>query len=156
MNRHSFILFSILILTLGSLSSCVSLQAPTFQSVEKVEVAKSTLKEITITGNVLMNNPNQKAIDLKEMQIKMLSNGNDLGTFMQEVSTSIEAKSDFTIPFAISFDPKQMGESLLSTVLSAMSDQKLKLSFRGFVKVQGKDKKRGFKIPIIYSQSLKL
>jgi hypothetical protein len=39
--------------------------------------------------------------------------------------------------------------------MSAFSNGKLKLNFRGYVKVRGVDKKNGIKIPVIYGQTIK-
>ncbi len=147
------LLFFLLIIVF---SSCTSLKAPTFQSIDGLEVAESSLRRVTVNGNMVLNNPNKNKLELDEIDVKMLSNGNELGEFIQNVSTRVDGFADFTVPFSITFDPSKMGESLLSTALSVFSDGKLKLNFRGHVRVRGIDKKRGFNIPIIYGQTIKI
>ncbi|MFT5617458.1 MAG: LEA14-like dessication related protein [Arenicella sp.] len=148
----NILLFSLLIVIF---SSCTSLKAPTFQSIDDLKVSESSLRRVTVVGNMVLNNPNKNKLELDEIDIKMLSNGNELGEFIQNVSTRIDGFKDFSVPFSITFDPAKMGESLLSTAMSAFSNGKLKLNFRGYMRVRGIDKKKGFKIPVIYGKTIK-
>lgn len=140
-------------LILFSLSSCTSFKQPSFLKIENLDVLKADAQLITITSAVHFNNPNKGSMSLKEMKIEMLANGNALGTFLQDKESRIEGMSDFSVPFTISFSPKQLGQNLLQTALTMLGEQKLKVKFRGYAKIGGK--KRGFKIPLIYTQTLK-
>ena len=153
--KKLILVISLAFITALAVQSCTPLQAPTFTTMSDVAISESNLNRITVTGNILMNNPNEKAIDLAEISIRMLSNGNELGTFSQSEVVPVDAKSDFKIPFTISFAPTKLGDSLMSTAMSVFSKKKLKVSFRGFVKVKGQGKKRGIKIPVIYGKTLK-
>ncbi|MGB0521402.1 MAG: hypothetical protein ACPGJS_00510 [Flammeovirgaceae bacterium] len=136
-------------------SSC-GIKVPTFQSMSELKVDKFTKREITVKGSIVMNNPNKNSLNLNNIRLQMSSNKNVLGTFEQDINAPVAAFSNFTIPFSISFDPVQLGQNLVSTALSAFSDQKLKLAFKGHVQVSSKKKEQGgIKIPIIYSKSIK-
>ena len=144
-----FILFTLSLLS----SSCISLKAPTFLGIDSAEMSTLNAGEIAIKSAVRLNNPNKAGLFLKEMKIEMSSNNNVLGVFMQQVEAPILGMSDFSVPFSINFDPKTLGNNLLATALSMFTEQKLKLKFRGYVKVGGK--KRGFKIPLFYNETIK-
>ena len=91
----------------------------------------------------------------KSFAVKTFSNL-IVSIFKNISQSTLDGFKDFAIPFSITFDPAKMGESLLSTAMSAFSSGKLKLNFRGFVKVRGIEKKNGFKIPVIYGQTIKI
>lgn len=146
--------FLFLVVASFMLGSC-GIKAPTFQSMSELKMAKFTKRNITIKGEIVMNNPNKNKLNLNNIRLQMSSNKNVLGTFEQDLNAAIEPYSNFNIPFSITFDPVQLGQNLVSTAISAFSDQKLKLSFKGFVQVSGKKTEGGIKIPIIYSKSVK-
>jgi len=142
------------VLIIASMSSC-AIKAPTFQSMSDLKVATFTKREVTVKGEMVFNNPNKNSLNLNNIRLQMSSNKNVLGTFYQEVNAPIDAYSNFTVPFAITFDPVQLGQNLVATAISAFSKEKLKVAFKGHIKVSGKKNKGGIKIPIIYSKSLK-
>ena len=143
----------ICLLFLGAMMSCTSLKQPSFLGIDPPKVLAANSREIKVMGVVHFNNPNKASMSLKQMKIEMSSNDNLLGVFLQDTEARIEALSDFSVPFTISFSPKQLGNNLLATALSVFSERKLKVKFRGYAKIGGK--KRGFKIPLIYNQVLK-
>ena len=136
------------------LGSC-GIKVPTFQSMSELQMATFTKRNITIKGEIVMNNPNKNKLNLNNIRLQMSTNKNVLGTFEQDLNSVVEPFSNFNIPFSITFDPVQLGQNIVSTAISAFTDQKLKLSFKGFVQVSGKKESGGIKIPIIYSKSVK-
>lgn len=151
----SFIRSITLWVFIGVLMSSCAIKAPTFQSMSELKVTTFTKKEITVKGEIIFNNPNKNRLNLNDIKLQMSSNKNLLGSFYQELNSPIEPFSNFTVPFAITFDPVQLGQNLISTAISAFSKSKIKVAFKGYIKVSGQKNKGGIKIPIIYSKSLK-
>jgi LEA14-like dessication related protein len=134
------------------LGSC-ALQPPTFQRIDPPAVQQQGAT-MTVSSRAHFRNPNKKGLYLKGMELQMLSNGQPLGTFVQEGETPIAPQRDFDVPFSISFGLKALGSSLWATALSAAESGKIKLTFRGYARVGGK--KRGIKIPIVYTEKIDL
>ena len=108
-----------------------------------------------MNSEVTLHNPNDRRLQLKEMNIGVFSGGERLGQVVQDLEIPVEAQSDFSIPFQLSFDWMESQKGLLNAAITAFQDRKIKLHFRGYVKVSAKNK-RGFKIPVIYTEKLKL
>ena len=127
---------------------------PTFQYMDTPELVSFNGNAITIRSIAYLTNPNKSGLWLKEMQLKVFSGGEQIGSFLQTEEVPIEGKSDFSVPFTVKLDWAKSKQGLINSALSFWQTQEVKLTFKGFAKIGGQ--KRGFKVPVIYTEKMKL
>lgn len=82
-------------------------------SVEKLGFASSTIKL-----DLVYYNPNNFGLQLKNTDLDIYLDSNYLGHSAQEYQITIPKRSEFTLPFQVDVDMKNMLKNALNTVLN--------------------------------------
>ena len=82
-------------------------------SVQKLGFASSTIKL-----DLLYYNPNNFGLQLKNTDLDIYIDSNYLGHSAQEYQITIPKRSEFTLPFQVEVDMKNMLKNALSTLIS--------------------------------------
>ncbi len=138
-------------------TTCSKPQAPEFKNVKNVAVEELTLSNVTIKGDAVCFNPNGMGITIRATDIDVSANEVAVGKVTQELKTKVPANSDFSIPLVVSFPPKKLlskGSGLLGGLLSALSDQKVNMHYKGTITVEVLGV--GIKVPLDEQQEVLL
>lgn len=146
------LIFVVLILTM-ILGSCQRPEeAPVFKRVDNIEVTGINGKEAYLNADAHFYNPNDVRMKLSKVEVDVEIEGNKIGTIRQSLKTKIPAMSEFKIPLDATFDMTQVG--FLQSVFSILGGKKLKVHYKGFIKVS----MHGIpvKVPVDYEDEVRL
>ncbi len=135
-----------LLLLILAFAACKGPQNPEFKRIEDVNILSMDAKEIVLTANALIYNPNKMGVQLEHIDLDVALDGNTAGKVEQTNNVKIPAKSDIKIPLKATIDARKISKNLLSTALSFLQNQKLKVHYKGDITV--KIAKINVKIPI--------
>ena len=131
---HISILFYFLILL--TVVSCKKIEAPVYESVDKIEIKDRSSNSVTITANVNFHNPNNYRITLKHADIDVLLNDEPITNFIRDYNLKIEKNENFTVPVEISFSMADLNTNVISSAINALLGKKQVLSYRGNIKIK--------------------
>lgn len=146
-------LFASLVITVTTLfvSNC---KTPDEQVVLKSikDVVVDGTSEPRLKATALLYNPNPHRGKLKRINIDIFVNGKKAGVIDQKLSTAIPAKGDFSVPLEVKLATKELG--FLNTVLSLVGGKKIKVHYKGSLKVTYHG--LPIKVPIDYEDEVKI
>ena len=120
------------------MSSCVSVEEPTLERVDDVEVLTISKSKIEINANMILNNPNGFALDLEKADLKAFLDDVEIADIDQTYETSMPANSEFEMPVYINMDlDKLYNDNPIKAVakgLEIMSDRTIEVKFQGTIK----------------------
>ena len=120
------------------MSSCVSVEEPTLERVDDVEVLTISKSKIEINANMILNNPNGFALDLEKADLKAFLDDVEIANIDQTYETSMPANSEFEMPVYINMDlDKLYNDNPIKAVakgLEIMSDRTIEVKFQGTIK----------------------
>lgn len=111
-------------------SACVPRQQIQFRDISNM---KLSLSGPTVSGDVLLYNPNNMAMNLKGADIQVLVDGKTVGTVNQETDTRIPPRSEFTVPVEIKVSLKELG--LFNTLGNLLGGKGIAVGFKGTIRV---------------------
>lgn len=86
-----------------------------------------------LKATALLYNPNPQRGKLKRINIDIFVNGKKAGVVDQKLALAIPAKADFSVPLEVQLATKDFG--FLNTVLSLVGGKKMKVQYKGSLKV---------------------
>ena len=133
-SRILFFILSILIM-----ASCTSIEEPTLERVEDVEVITMNKSKVEINASMILNNPNSFALDLDKADLVAKLDDVEIANIDQTYETEMPANSEFKMPVYINMDlDKLYNDNPLQAIakgLEIMSDRQLDVTFQGTIKV---------------------
>ena len=87
----------------------------------------------TLKANAVFYNPNNVGGRLKNIDIEITVNGKKAGTVKQDYKLKIPAKGEFSVPFAVKLNMKELGT--LSTLLGFLGGKKFDVHYKGNLKL---------------------
>ncbi len=133
--KFRILYFLLFVLLLGS---CTSIEDPTLERIEDVEVLTMNKSKVEINANMILNNPNAFALDLENADLKVLLDDVEIADIDQTYETSMPAEGEFKMPIYINMDLDKLYNDnplqALAKGLEIMSDRKLDVKFQGTIK----------------------
>jgi LEA14-like dessication related protein len=121
------------------MSSCTSIEEPTLDRIEDVEIITLNKSKVEINANMVLKNPNGFALDLDKAELIALIDDIELATIDQTYETNMPANGEFKMPVYINMDlDKLYNDNPLAALgkgLQIMSARKLDVKFQGTIKV---------------------
>ena len=116
------VLFLLIFIIVGVLSSCGSIKDPEFQSLENIKLGKLGLSESTLNLDIVYSNPNNTRLKLKSAEGEAWLDYNFLGHFTVDTLIKIPAKDLFRLPVKLKID---MSKIVQSSVLAFLNPEVL-------------------------------
>ena len=144
--------FFLLIMIALVAGSCVPKEQIVLREIHILEIQPGKDGNPLLRADAIFYNPNNATFRLKEIEMTVLLDGKEAARIDQNLSSSIMARSEFTVPLEVQLHIKEMG--LLDTILSLFGGKKYEVEFSGSIKV----KVRGFplRIPVNHKDQIKL
>ncbi|MGB1206322.1 MAG: LEA type 2 family protein [Chitinophagales bacterium] len=133
--KHLFLWISIGIMSCCCLS-CEAPQKPEFKYIKNVKLSSLKDTKISLTGDVILNNPNPFGMTLTATDLDVSIDGKKAGNVKQTFDTEIPASADFVVPVKIDLDQKIISGDWLNTAMSFLFNQKVKVHYKGYVTVK--------------------
>lgn len=134
-NYLKFLLFAFIGI---SLFSCQSLQDPSLERIENVDINTLSKERIDLKADMIIHNPNSVALDLASADLKVLVDNIEVASIKQSIDAKMPANKEFTMPVNISMDLarlyKENPVAAIGKGLQIMSDRKLEVMFKGNIK----------------------
>jgi LEA14-like dessication related protein len=143
---YSTVCFSVLLLV----SSCLPKEEVVLRNVRDIVVDATT--EPLLKANAVLYNPNNVRIKLRSAKVDVYVNGKKSGHIDQEFKMMIPAKAEFTVPLEVKLNMKELG--FLDTILGAIGGKKMKVEYKGSIKVTYKGVP--VRIPVDYQSDVRL
>ncbi len=107
----------------------------------KDDIVLRSIKEIVLEAEVepmlrakaVLYNPNAMHGKLRKIELDVFVNGKKSGRIDQELKIAIPAKAEFIVPLEVKLNMKELG--LLDTLLGMIGGRKLKVEYRGSIRV---------------------
>ncbi len=116
------VLFLLIFIIVGVLSSCGSIKDPEFQSLENIKLGKLGLSESTLNLDIVYSNPNNTRLKLKSAEGEAWLDYNFLGHFTVDTLIKIPANDLFRLPVKLKID---MSKIVQSSVLAFLNPEVL-------------------------------
>ena len=146
--------FYVLIIFSIFLTGCKFEENVEFKKIDNVKVESIIDGIVSLSGEAEFYNPNDIAGKLKGVDIEVALNEKVLAEISQSQTLKIEKEAAFQVPFTARFKLEDVQDGLLSNLLNIIRGNKIKLHFRGEIKVST----WGFtqKVPVDYYEEVKL
>ena len=118
MKKTSPPLFLSLILLITAMTSCRAPKDLEYRDFKNLRVQQMGFASSTIKVDLVYYNPNNFGLQLKETNLDIFLDSNFLGHSAQEYQITIPKRAEFTLPFEVNVDMKNMLKNALSTILS--------------------------------------
>ena len=147
----STILFAFILIFLAS---CTFEEAVKFEKINNVKLTSVEDGMVNLTAEAYFYNPNDIGGKLKSIDLEVLLTNSSLARISQQEHLVIEENSSFSIPFKASFAMEDIQQGFLDNLLSIVSGKKIKLHFKGEIKIST----WGFTqtVPVDYYEEVKL
>jgi len=150
MKKNILFCFSILLFTLNS---CVQYQEVQYKGIQNAKVLKMEDGEITLSMDVVINNPNSYDIKIRPSKFQLVSSDKEIGTVHLEKSLKLQKNTEQAYSVIVKGDLKDASKNGLATLIGwALKKQiefriigKLKVSAKGILKSFPVDEMRSFK-----------
>jgi LEA14-like dessication related protein len=132
MNRILPVLF--LFLTFG----CSGPEAPTFVRVDRVQFKSVSVlgsPTVTIVGDAIFDNPNSMGAEVTEIDLDVYINDKKMTRVRQDVSATMPANSDFTLPLSFEVPIEEVLNDLKRNVFDVLKKKTVDYRLDGHIKV---------------------
>lgn len=150
----------LLLVTVGLFSCDIENRKPEYKRIENVQVVDFTARNIVITADAVVFNPNGVSAFLNRVDINVFANDIKVTNISQTKNTEITKKSEFKIPLKASFKPKDLVKDegsildMISSGLKSYQEKTIDLRFKGFATFQVAGV--AFDVPIEYAETVDL
>jgi LEA14-like dessication related protein len=127
------ILSTVLIIAL--FSSCTFEEDVKFEQIKNVKLAGVSDGRVNLTAEADFYNPNGVSGKLKSIDLEVLLKDKSLARITQTEHFKIAENAQFSIPINVSFAMADIQNGFLENLLVIVSGNKLKLQFKGEIKV---------------------
>ena len=144
----------ILILAAITLFGCKFEENVEFRKIDNVKVESIVDGVVNLSGEADFYNPNEISGKLKSIELEVALDEKVLAKISQSNKLKIGQEALFTVPFKAQFKLEDVQDGLLSNLMNIIRGNKIKLHFRGEIKVST----WGFtqKVPVEYYEEVKL
>ena len=111
-------LFASAIIAIVLVTSCRAPKDLEYRDFKNLRVQQLGFASSTIKVDLVYYNPNNFGLQLKETNLDIYLDSNFLGHSDQEFQITIPKRAEFTLPFQVNVDMKNMLKNALSTILS--------------------------------------
>ena len=122
-----------------SLSACTSIEDPTLERIEDVEILTLNKNKVELNANMILNNPNGFALDLEKADLVALLEDVELATIEQTYETSMPANGEFKMPIYVNMNLDKLYKdnplAALGKGIQIVSDRQLEVKFQGTIHV---------------------
>src|ERR1700712_5776655 len=118
MKKTSFPLLLLFISVIMVVTSCRAPKDLEYRDFKNLKVQQLGFSSSTIKVDLVYYNPNNFGLQLKETNLDIYLDSNYLGHSAQEYQITIPKRAEFTLPFQVDVDMKNMLKNALSTILS--------------------------------------
>lgn len=140
----------IALVVLSTLAGCGSLKEDLqFKDIRNINYGEKGAN-IVLTGDVVLYNPNNVSLSLREVDLKAFMNEKEAAAIKQKMDVKVKARSEFTIPLEAQLSNV---DGLMNTLLNILGQKSNKLKIAGFVKIKVHGVR--MKIPISHTEELK-
>ena len=128
------------LLTISLFISCknLTLEEPTLERIEDVDINEMSKERIDMNANLIINNPNGVKLDLASADLNVLVDNVIIANIKQTVDSTMPANSEFKLPVKITMDLAKLYKenplAALTKGLQIMSDKKLEIQLKGNIK----------------------
>ena len=136
------------------LSSCTFEENVRFEKIKNVRIVGVKDGMMNLVAEADFYNPNNVSGKLKSIDIELLLKDKSLARLTQNESFKIGKNAKFSIPINVSFAMADIQNGFLDNLLTIVSGKKLKIQFKGEIKVST----WGFTqtVPVNYYEEVKL
>lgn len=156
LEMRTIVLWICLVFSVSVLAGDGGLKEPSFVGFENMKVAAVTVSNVTIVADMVLNNPNNFKVYLKNFFVEVFTeNDVKLTAIEQGMKVEMPAASDFKMPVVLNVSPEKLIESsggVFNTMLSALKEREITLKYKGSCKVEMK--KLTIKVPIRYKEKM--
>ena len=121
------------------LTSCVSVEKPTVERIEGVELVQVSTKQLEVNAFMVLKNPNRFALDLEKADLKAIVDDIEIASILQTYETEMPANSEFRMPVNIDMDLEKLYRDnpldAVSKGLKILNDRSLPVHFVGDIAV---------------------
>jgi len=117
------------------LSSCTFEEDVQFEQIKNVKIVGIKDGMLNLVAEADFYNPNNVSGKLKTIDLEVLLKDKSLAQITQVQSFKIEKNAKFSIPINVSFAMADIQNGFLENLLTIVSGKKLKLQFKGEIKV---------------------
>ena len=136
--KYTLILLTLIASTLFISCNNLTLEDPTLESIEDVDIKEMSKDLIDMDAHLVINNPNGVALDLASADLDVLVDNIVIANIKQTLDANMPAKAEFKLPVKITMDLAKLYKSnpltALTKGLQIMSDKKLEVQFKGNIK----------------------
>lgn len=132
-------IFMLLFIVMCYMGCSSVVEKPEIRDIKNLNVEKSSMQEIVISGDVVIYNPNAVAGTLSSMDIDVFNKQILLGTLNHNNEVRIPPNDEIAIPISISTSPKNLLDKksdLISGALQMLLDKTIEVSFKGNVQLK--------------------
>lgn len=136
------------------LSGCKFEEPVTFRKIDNVKVNSINEGMVNLEAEAEFYNPNDMSGKLKSVNIVVALENTQLATVSQSETLTINEKESFVVPINVQFAMEDVQKGFLSNLLNLVNGNKIKLHFKGEIKVST----WGFTqtVPVDYYEEVKL
>lgn len=117
-------------------SSCITLQAPQFKSISKLQPATLLSGNPRLDFNIQMYNPNTVSIALTDFNVDVKYGTLSLASLHLDTVQQVQVQSDFNVPLTFTPSSEQINNILQSGLGMLSSGSNSKLNGTGSVRVR--------------------
>ncbi len=136
--KSTLVIISLLCSTLFISCNNLSLEEPSLERIEDVDIKEMNKDRIDMDALLIINNPNGIEVDLASADLEVLVDDIVIANIKQTVDATMPAKSEFKLPVNITLDLAKLYKSnplsALSKGLQIMSYKKLEVQIKGNIK----------------------
>lgn len=144
-------------LLLAGVSACTKPSAPSFKKLQNVKITQARKDSITLTAQALYYNPNIIGGKVLGADINVFINDVPVGKLNQTEQIAIPKESEFEVPIAITFNPKQVfknNRGFLQQALKSFFKNELAVKYDGTATMEILNVP--FKVPVNYTDTVRL
>jgi len=107
MKKSLIVISCIFLFAINACTPKLKPDPPVFKDVRNVKVQEVNMKNIKLTAEAVLFNPNKMGATVQSIDVDVIANGVNVGKVSQEVETKIEGNSEFIIPLIADIPPKK-------------------------------------------------
>jgi LEA14-like dessication related protein len=136
------------------LTGCKFDEPVVFRTIDNVKVKKIIDGMVHLSADAEFYNPNEISGKLKSVNIVVALENTKLATVSQSKTLTIDKEAGFIVPIDVQFAMEDVQKGFLSNLLNLVNGNKIKLHFKGEIKVST----WGFTqtVPVDYYEEVKL
>jgi LEA14-like dessication related protein len=108
-----------------------------FKEITNVQLSNLTGTTIDLTGDCLLFNPNNVALDVSDATFDLYVDGRKTAVVHQEIDVVMSANEQFILPLKATIDAKdfygEQGEGLFRAAVQMMARQKVSIKYNGVI-----------------------